>query len=48
MNPSKQSSLHLSPVAALAAMAGNLMEWYDFALYGVLAPTLVRGVGPAY
>jgi len=40
MNPSKQSSLHLSPVAALAAMAGNLMEWYDFALYGVLAPTL--------
>ena len=40
MNPSKHSSLHLSPVAALAAMAGNLMEWYDFALYGVLAPTL--------
>ena len=26
--------------AVLAAMAGNLMEWYDFALYGVLAPTL--------
>jgi MHS family proline/betaine transporter-like MFS transporter len=21
-------------------MAGNMMEWYDFALYGVLAPTL--------
>lgn len=30
----------MGPTAVLAAMAGNLMEWYDFALYGVLAPTL--------
>ncbi|HZR81756.1 MAG TPA: MFS transporter [Candidatus Binatia bacterium] len=30
----------LSPLALLAGMSGNLMEWYDFALYGVLAGTL--------
>ena len=40
MSPTDQSSHNLPPTAALAAMAGNLMEWYDFALYGVLAPTL--------
>lgn len=30
----------LSPLGLLAGMSGNLMEWYDFALYGVLAATL--------
>ena len=30
----------LKPIAVIAGMAGNLMEWYDFALYGVMAPTL--------
>ena len=30
----------LSPMAIVAGMSGNLMEWYDFALYGVLAATL--------
>ena len=30
----------LPPLAVLAGMSGNLMEWYDFALYGVLAATL--------
>jgi len=30
----------LKPIALVAGMAGNLMEWYDFALYGVMAPTL--------
>ncbi len=43
MNESNQGvheSRGLAPTAVLAAMAGNLMEWYDFALYGVLAPTL--------
>lgn len=30
----------LSPLALVAGMSGNLMEWYDFALYGVLAATL--------
>ncbi len=32
----------LSPLALVAGMSGNLMEWYDFALYGVLAATLGR------
>ena len=30
----------LRPLALLAGIAGNLMEWYDFGLYGVLAATL--------
>jgi MHS family proline/betaine transporter-like MFS transporter len=30
----------LKPMAIIAGMAGNMMEWYDFALYGVMAPTL--------
>jgi MHS family proline/betaine transporter-like MFS transporter len=30
----------LKPVAVIAGIAGNMMEWYDFALYGVMAPTL--------
>lgn len=30
----------LKPIAIVAGMAGNVMEWYDFALYGVMAPTL--------
>ena len=30
----------LKPIAVIAGMAGNMMEWYDFALYGVMAPTL--------
>jgi len=30
----------LKPIAVIAGMAGNIMEWYDFALYGVMAPTL--------
>ena len=30
----------LTPLALIAGMSGNLMEWYDFALYGVLASTL--------
>ena len=28
------------PVVIMAGMAGNTMEWFDFGLYGVLAPTL--------
>ena len=28
----------LKPIAVIAGMAGNMMEWYDFALYGVMAP----------
>lgn len=30
----------LKPIAVIAGMAGNVMEWYDFALYGVMAPVL--------
>jgi MFS transporter, MHS family, proline/betaine transporter len=30
----------LSALGLIAGMSGNLMEWYDFALYGVLAATL--------
>lgn len=30
----------LKPIAVIAGMAGNMMEWYDFALYGVMAATL--------
>jgi MHS family proline/betaine transporter-like MFS transporter len=37
----------LSPLALLAGMSGNLMEWYDFALYGVLAATLGQLFFPA-
>ncbi len=34
----KQKSLR--PLGILAGMSGNLMEWYDFALFGSLAPVL--------
>ena len=30
----------LPPLALIAGMSGNMMEWYDFALYGVLASVL--------
>ncbi len=36
----RPDSPRLSPLGILAGMSGNLMEWYDFALYGVLAATL--------
>jgi len=36
----KPAAPTLSPLALVAGMSGNLMEWYDFALYGVLAATL--------
>lgn len=38
MEPNRRPPL--SPLALAAGMSGNLMEWYDFALYGVLAATL--------
>lgn len=38
--PAERATSSLSPLALLAGMSGNLMEWYDFALYGVLAATL--------
>ena len=36
----RQEPAPLKPIAVIAGMAGNVMEWYDFALYGVMAPTL--------
>ncbi|MBM4266182.1 MAG: MHS family MFS transporter [Deltaproteobacteria bacterium] len=33
-------TMTLSPLGIFAGMSGNLMEWYDFALYGVMATTL--------
>jgi MHS family proline/betaine transporter-like MFS transporter len=30
----------LKPIAVIAGVAGNMMEWYDFALYGVMASTM--------
>jgi MFS transporter, MHS family, proline/betaine transporter len=36
-----------SRLAVLAGMCGNVLEWYDFALVGVLAPTLGRVFFPA-
>lgn len=36
-NPSEPK---LRPMGILAGMSGNLMEWYDFALFGSLAPVL--------
>jgi MHS family proline/betaine transporter-like MFS transporter len=32
--------LHMKPAAAAAATSGNVLEWYDFTVYGFLAPTL--------
>src|SRR5689334_4087010 len=37
---------HLRTVV-LAGMVGNLMEWYDFGLYGVFAPLIARHFFPA-
>ena len=37
---SDSQSAPIKPIAILAGMAVNLTEWYDFALYGVLVPTL--------
>ncbi|MEO0977577.1 MAG: hypothetical protein AAFY24_09985 [Pseudomonadota bacterium] len=30
----------LTPRAIVAASSGNVLEWYDFTVYGFLAPTL--------
>src|SRR6185503_14886928 len=34
--------------AILAGIAGNVMEWYDFAVYGYFAPTIGRHFFPAH
>ncbi len=37
----------LSPQALLAGMIGNILEWYDFGLYGYLAPVIGSNFFPA-
>lgn len=37
----------LTPRATLAATSGNVLEWYDFTLYGFLAPILGRTFFPS-
>ena len=32
----------MTPRAVVAATSGNVLEWYDFTVYGFLAPTLGR------
>ena len=32
----------MTPRAVIAATSGNVLEWYDFTVYGFLAPTLGR------
>src|SRR5947209_8909792 len=32
----------------LAGIAGNVMEWYDFAVYGYFAPTIGRHFFPSH
>lgn len=45
------AELDLTPrqrqLAALAALLGNALEWYDFAVYGYIASDLGRGFFPA-
>jgi MHS family proline/betaine transporter-like MFS transporter len=44
--PAQLGPRHLRTVV-LAGMVGNLMEWYDFGLYGVFAPLIARHYFPA-
>ena len=37
----------LSPAALTAGGVGNLLEWYDFGLYGYFAPVLARQFFPS-
>jgi MHS family proline/betaine transporter-like MFS transporter len=44
--PAQLGRQHLRTIV-LAGMVGNLMEWYDFGLYGVFAPLIARHFFPA-
>ena len=37
---SPYSGRHHAPLSVIAGTVGNLMEWYDFALYGFFAPVI--------
>lgn len=38
----ERSHSRMTPRAVVAATSGNVLEWYDFTVYGFLAPTLGR------
>lgn len=38
---------HVSRRLTLAGIAGNVMEWYDFAVYGYFAPVIGRHFFPS-
>lgn len=42
-----QSRSNMSLRGTLAAASGNVLEWYDFTVYGFLAPTLARTFFPS-
>jgi MFS transporter, MHS family, proline/betaine transporter len=44
--PAQLRREHLRTIV-LAGMVGNLLEWYDFGLYGVFAPLIARHFFPA-
>ena len=37
----------MTPRAVVAATSGNVLEWYDFTVYGFLAPTIGRVFFPS-
>ncbi|MGH6991668.1 MAG: MFS transporter, partial [Stellaceae bacterium] len=45
---STQQTGRLSPTALAAGGIGNLLEWYDFGLYGYFAPVLGRLFFPSH
>ncbi|CTQ52861.1 Proline porter II [Roseibium album] len=42
-----ESSSKLSPRSILAASSGNVLEWYDFTVYGFLAPIIATQFFPS-
>ncbi|MGH6977333.1 MAG: MFS transporter, partial [Stellaceae bacterium] len=48
LSPSQPATNRLSSLALVAGGIGNLLEWYDFGLYGYFAPTLGRLFFPSH
>ena len=40
MSATEETGHRLKPKSIVAAASGNVLEWYDFTVYGFLAPTL--------
>src|SRR5271157_5479429 len=45
--PRSADQSRLSATALSAGAGGNLLEWYDFGIYGLLAPVLATDFFPA-